>query len=319
VRSDVYPPEMEKTSAKKLFEFLVDGAVLLRNNMGDIDERVMDLLQVVIKYKDSAMLAGTPSEFKGSRFGELEKVCQDFFSLDPIKSDALKLKIIKLESTHYEAQSYLQEKFDIYYCEKLSIANFAVGYYSGEYPDLEEKVEGAQEHTENQSILRKFDGKYRPEFDDYILHGSAENVWPVFYNTFKTEGILFIPKESTIKKFEMLKELKTALHTLSHTLIKNAPKYSGIDEGNLKEFFFSDGSFLLFSIEPGKFRTKGLKRIFDNHLVNLFTDAEESLDCPFQYLNSKEEHDSGCGACTMLSNNCINQNLSIAQAVKIFE
>jgi hypothetical protein len=103
------------------------------------------------------------------------------------------------------------------------------------------------------------------------------------------------------------------LHTISHELIKEAAKLSGIERTSLAEFLFPEAlSLAIYSNHTESFTIGGLYTLVERNLENWFSDVrQESKYCLYDPVCA--EQDGSCHACTHISEvSCqhFNQNLS---------
>ncbi len=320
--SDVYSPTLKKATEKTILCFWESLGII----EVPFDNKVKQAAEILAK----------------NGITMIEVVCENIISkylkekeyLDELKDktglllggklsdEDFKISVMKTESQ----SQWSNNLFDVYYCDNFQIGNFAVGYFSGRYYNLSEKPA---------PILRSFPGVFFEATSTFSIYGSnSEEVrwfnkyqnkqkWPVFFQLFDTEGLLFVANKNIKDKLNSEDEVQEVVHTISHALTKNIPKYSGIDHGLVREFLFSDQpAFFLYSREPGRFRSKGFRFLFEHKLSDLFYEAAETLDCPFQFSDMDiDKHEKGCGNCTMLPIGCteFNQNLNRSLAVKVLE
>jgi len=96
-------------------------------------------------------------------------------------------------------------------------------------------------------------------------------------------------------------------HTVAHLLMKVLPEFSGVDEGQLSEEIFEGNAILIYSREPGEFKTYGLKHVFDNSLQELLESAKDFTECPF------ESSDQGCYFCLHKAVGCDTFNTRLSK------
>ncbi len=302
---DVYCPDMNRNSANMMVYFWRAEKVL-NNEKRDL-EKIESCAEDILRNKTNAgiikYLIGENNTLFGGSEGDVLTKTLNFLNGDSQYMEHHKVEAVKGDATlNGPGVRQISDMFDTFYSENLQIGIFAMGYFSGKYYTPEDP---------QKPMLRRFAGGYNRYRNDYSIDERGGSEWPVFFQLFDTEGILITPGskfyEQTIAKGYSPFE---SLHAVSHALMKCVPRYSGIEHGLVKEHFFmpesSSPAVLLYSTEPGRFRTKGLRFLFENNLEDLFFDAKTILDCPFSLLDTREGemHDSGCGACTMMPNGC---------------
>lgn len=339
--SEVYPPEMENATKEGLLSFWeINGLVVDINSEGV--KQAAGYADMIMKNPDKEQRKGLLNPhiqeyFKGLLLDKLRngKTIEDVMSitykfysgLNPSENEEVKLFLLQKASKKPFAKRAI---FKVYHCDNLEIANFSIGYFSGKYYDARDK------ETER-PLLRPFPGilKYGDVFDIKRSDGSVQWIppssdgtkrWTVFFQTFRTEGLLFVADENELAQRVGTDPLHIheCLHAISHSLIKNIPKHSGIDYGLIREYLFrTKPAFFLYSSEPGEFRTRGLGFLFDHNLDNLIEDTTETLDCPFAILEDSigGGHREGCGNCTMVPVGCpeFNRGLDRSLALRAFE
>ena len=157
------------------------------------------------------------------------------------------------------------------YLEPLECVNSCIGWITGKTtPGI----------GENCAILRPITVDKE---DNGIVYNQMKQDWTVIYTITKSEGIVFRFGEKC--SYE-------AMHTFSHLLLKTIPGLSGIEEGQLSEQIFEwANAVLIYSNEPGEFRTYGLKHVFENSLRETLESARDFMECPF------EQESNGCYYC----------------------
>ena len=310
---EVYSPDIESFSANKIIELWKESGILNKNQQRD------DTLQRFADYivKDYTGFFDNNEDFFPKHkkyfnddvdFAKFKEITTHFFNMDAEQSERLKLAVMKIEADH----NIRNNLFEIYHSDRFQIGNFALGYFSGNYYNPAAPVE-------DRPVLRRFPGHFnsaKSEFaalQDSPLNKTSANNWPVFFQLYNTEGLIFVAGENVKERLGPDKQKRfDALHTIAHALIKSIPRYSGIEEGLLREYMFIEQpAFFIYTKEPGIFRTKGLDFILKKHMPDIFQDAKETLDCPFQILETADMHKEGCGQCTMLPINCSNYNLNL--------
>lgn len=311
---EVYSPDIESFSANKLIEFWKETDILNKNIQRD--ERLQRFANYIVK--DYTGFFEFREEFDpntkryftdSTSFNQFKDITTRFFNMDPEQSERLKLAVMRIEADKNNTENNL---FDIYHSDRFQIGNFALGYFSGNYYN-------PSAPPDDKPILRRFPGYFNSAKNEFVslqdsrLNKDSINNWPVFYQLYHTEGLIFTAKDIVKDSFgsDKVKQF-SALHTIAHALIKNIPRYSGIEEGLLREYLFTEQpAFFIYTKEPGVFRTKGLDFILRKHMPDIFQDAKGTLDCPFQILETSDMHKDGCGQCTMLSVNCSSYNLNL--------
>ena len=311
---EVYSPDIESFSANKIIELWKESGVLNKKQQRDsglqryADYIVQDHVRF-FEYQNNF----TPPEIRkyfsdDIDFNKFKDITMQFFNMDADQNERLKLAVMKIEAD-YNISNNL---FEIYHSDRFQIGNFALGYFSGNYynptaPD------------DDKPILRRFPGHFNSTKNEFLalqdvpLNKEGMNNWPIFFQLYNTEGLIFVASESVSQNFGSDKTRQfNALHTIAHAIMKNIPRYSGIEEGLLREYMFTEQpAFFIYTKEPGVFRTKGLDFILKKYMSDIFQDAKDTLDCPFQILETSDMHKEGCGQCTMLSINCNNYNLNL--------
>ena len=310
---EVYSPDIESFSANKIVELWKESSILSKNQ--NSDDKLQRFANHVVKNREGFFeyqddFPTTIKEYFSDDidFNRFKEVTMQFFNMDAEQSERLKLAVIKIEAD-YNMRNNL---FEIYHSDRFQIGNFALGYFSGDYYNPNAPVD-------DRPVLRRFPGHFnsaKSEFlaiQDVPLNKASANNWPIFFQLYNTEGLIFVASESVKQSFGFDKTKQfDALHTIAHSIIKNIPRYSGIEEGLLREYMFTEQpAFFIYTKEPGVFRTKGLDFILKKHMSDIFQDAKETLDCPFQILETSDMHKQGCGQCTMLPINCSNYNLNL--------
>lgn len=325
---DVYLPDLENARQCGLLNYwrsrgLIDAGGN-QNEFNELAKKAVTLLDMNFEEEQLKImiqaLAGSKKTNIANQAAFVEGTIEFSKVSGTIEYERLKVYALK---DNADVKNDIYDMFNLFYSENLEIGIFSVGYFAGKYDNPEDT---------DRPKLRRFDGGFigavNASEDCYLLNCGSNirekqrDEWPVFYQTFKTEGILVSPTQKTIEMFHGDNDLIfDAIHALSHSLIKNIPNYSGIDSNSIREHFFDTRrEVLIYSAEPGKFRSKGLRYLFDSNLHELFLDAKETLDCPFQFADETdtESHIEGCGACTMIpSVGCIEMNRHLNRAAAL--
>lgn len=311
---EIYSPDISSFSANKLIEFWKEIGLV---NMSQLNnEALKKFANYVVKdhmnfFEYNENIPPNIKQYLNPdvNFEQLKEGTTKFFTISAEQDEKLKLSVMKIE-TDRRVRNNL---FEICHSDRFQIGNFAIGYLSGSYNN-------PQAPPDDRPVLRRFPGHFdsaRNEFvsigQDTALRKDDVNNWPIFYQLYSTEGLIFIANDDVKDKFggDKIKQHNT-LHTIAHAIIKNIPRYAGIEEGFLKEYIFDEQpAFFIYTKEPGVFRTKGLDFILERHIDDIFQDAIETLDCPFQILDTSDVHKEGCGQCTMLPVSCSSFNLNL--------
>ncbi len=311
---EIYSPDISSFSANKLIEFWKETDLINKSQIGD--EPLKKFAGYITKnhteyFEYQSVIPENVKKYFNSDvdFNQFKEGTVKFFNISAEQDEKLKLAVMRIEADR-TSQNKL---FDIFHSDKFEIGNFAIGYLSGSYNN-------PQAPPDERPVLRRFPGHFDSAKNEFLFLGqdtalskNSVNNWPVFYQRYSTEGLIFVVNDATKEKFggDKSKQYNT-LHTIAHTLIKNIPRYSGIEEGLLKEYIFKEQpAFFIYTREPGIFRTRGLDFILERHMPDIFQDVIETLDCPFQILDTSDIHKEGCGQCTMLPVNCSNFNLNL--------
>lgn len=331
--SDVYSPDMKKVTSEKFFKFLINEFILNKDHRNNkkISEAIDWILQNINFLNEpklgkigESVLEGVSKVMQEEEvevdINKLRETILKFLKLSAAESEKLKLEVLKVEAEEYGGKNDL---FDVFYCDRFQIVNFTIGYFSG-------KFDSSQLERKERPKLRKFsflDNTERQSSIELIPENpislSGKTNWPVFFQPFETEGLLFIAKQKLLDQFKnnLLFEVN---HTISHAIMKNVPKFSGIDHGLIREYLFSEEcpAFLIYSKEPGDFRTKGLRFLFEKNMDDLFLEVKSTLECPFEIIDySDRPHEKGCANCTMVPIGCtlMNQKLNRLEALNAFK
>ena len=213
-----------------------------------------------------------------------------------INSEELKekYKLSKLENLsskkikRHESEPYLKEYGinSVAYLEPVECVEMCIGWTSGKFDP------GT---NDGQAILHGIRASVKGKD---ISYDPYDKDWSILYHIVDSEGLLFRFKENL--DFD-------ARHTFAHLLLKVLPEFCGIEEGSLSEQIFEkDPSILIYSREPGEFRTYGIKHVFDNSLQDLLESAKDFIECPFD--NDKKD---GCYYCLHKPVGCEYFNLHL--------
>ena len=185
------------------------------------------------------------------------------------KLEAKSAKKTKIGSEHHALKQY--KIASVSYLEPLQCIEMCIGWVTG-------KLEPGT--GDGQAPLHRI--KVQTEGKD-IVQDQTNRSWNILYDITDSEGLFFRLEGNP--GFQ-------ATHTFAHLLMKTLPEFCGIDESELYEQIFEvDGAFLIYSREPGEFRTYGLKHVFDNALPEVLEAASDFIECPF------EDSHSGCYYC----------------------
>jgi hypothetical protein len=219
------------------------------------------------KHTFSANTKNIPDKIKTAYTKAKDPKIKESYKLMTLEDIPPKRKKEAMENTHLKSYGISS----ISYLEPLKCIEMCIGWITG-------KVDPGI--NSNQAPLQRIHADV--DRRDIVFDHKNAN-WNILYNIMESEGLLFRFRKQT--SF-------IARHTFSHLLLKVLPEFSGIEESTLsEEVFENENAIMIYSREPGDFKTYGLKHVFDNSLAYLLESAKEFSDCPF------ENDDTGCYYC----------------------
>ena len=272
--SDVFYPSIEKPGA--LFEYAITKKGIRLDELQGTDKVGINAIKALLDTGDRTPLEEVIKKLFSAALSEKILSVYGDLAKDNLKEE-YKLSRIEQESSARKKDSENHEYFDDYglssvtYLEPLECVNACIGWITGK------TVPGV---GKDHAVLRPITVEKHP---DKLVFDPLKHDWNVIYTITKSEGILF--------RFAKTQSFETK-HAFAHLLLKVAPKLSGIEEGQLAEQIFEwANAVLIYSNEPGEFRTYGLKHVFENSLKDMLEAADEFVDCPF------EDEKEGCYYC----------------------
>ncbi len=216
---------------------------------------------------------------------------KEAFKLEQLEKIPPKRKRIASETENSYLKSFSLKS--VSYLEPLQCIEMCIGWITGKSdPGITSR------RNPDLAPLRPLQLKYDKNIGG-IRFDPNNNEWRVLYDMIDSEGLLFRFDKDT--SFE-------AKHTFAHLILKVLPDFCGISEGLLSEQMFQTSladAILIFSKEPGEFKTYGLKHVFDNSLQDVLESAKEFRECPF------ESDNAGCYYCLNKATGCITFNLGL--------
>lgn len=284
--SDVFYPRPEIGA---LFNYVLRKNGIDNDKLDQTDKDVIKLIKSNLDEKpntDDSKLQVSEEVIKRSIPSHAKEVIK---ALQELGSEDLKeeYKLWRMEedssTLRKEAKnfSYLTDfgLSSVTYLEPLECVNACIGWITGKTVPFQ-KGQTEEDLDEGGAMLRPIPMR---KDNASIEYDPMQHDWNVIYTTIKSEGILF----RFARKFSF-----EAKHAFAHLLLKVLPKLSGIEEGQLFEQIFDKAdAIIIYSNEPGEFRTYGLKHVLENSLRDLLELTRDYINCPF------EQSAAGCFYC----------------------